>query len=153
MILVQVENEYGSYGDDSEYIRYLADGLRRRGINVPLFTSDGTNKQMLTGGTVPEIFKTANFGSRAEEQFAALSLIHALGWRDTYADAVPAAYMAATTRRRASTISSLTAGMCRHICSTAVRISASGTAQTALTNMSLPSRAMTTTPPSTNAAT
>lgn len=72
VILVQVENEYGSYGDDSEYIRYLADGLRRRGINVPLFTSDGTNKQMLTGGTVPEIFKTANFGSRAEEQFAAL---------------------------------------------------------------------------------
>lgn len=72
VILVQVENEYGSYGDDSEYIRYLADGLRRRGINVPLFTSDGTNKQMLTGGTVSEIFKTANFGSRAEEQFAAL---------------------------------------------------------------------------------
>lgn len=72
VILVQVENEYGSYGDDSEYIRYLADGLRRRGINVPLFTSDGTNKQMLTGGTVPEIFKTANFGSRAEEQFAVL---------------------------------------------------------------------------------
>ena len=72
VILVQVENEYGSYGDDSEYIRYLADGLRRRGINVPLFTSDGTNKQMHTGGTVPEIFKTANFGSRAEEQFAAL---------------------------------------------------------------------------------
>ncbi len=72
VILVQVENEYGSYGDDSEYIRYLADGLRRRGINVPLFTSDGTNKQMLTGGTVPEIFKTANFGSRAEKQFAAL---------------------------------------------------------------------------------
>ena len=69
VILVQVENEYG---DDSEYIRYLADGLRSRGINVPLFTSDGTNKQMLTGGTVPEIFKTANFGSRAEEQFAAL---------------------------------------------------------------------------------
>ena len=72
IIMMQIENEYGSYGDDSEYIRYLADGLRRRGINVPLFTSDGTNKQMLTGGTVPEIFKTANFGSRAEEQFSAL---------------------------------------------------------------------------------
>lgn len=69
VLLVQVENEYGSYGDDSEYIRYLAKGLKDRGINVPLFTSDGTCCQMLTGGTVSEIHKTANFGSRAKEQF------------------------------------------------------------------------------------
>lgn len=69
VLLVQVENEYGSYGDDSEYIRYLAKGLKDRGINVPLFTSDGTCYQMLTGGTVSEIHKTANFGSRAKEQF------------------------------------------------------------------------------------
>ena len=30
----------------------------------------------------------------AEEHFRAMSLIHALGWRDTYVDAVPADYMA-----------------------------------------------------------
>lgn len=72
VILVQVENEYGSYGDDEKYLRYLADGLKKCGITVPLFTSDGTNPQMLTGGTIEEIHKTANFGSRAEEQFAAL---------------------------------------------------------------------------------
>ena len=29
-----------------------------------------------------------------EEHFRAMSLLHALGWRDTYADAVPADYMA-----------------------------------------------------------
>ena len=29
-----------------------------------------------------------------DEHFKAMSLIHALGWRDTYADAVPAGYMA-----------------------------------------------------------
>ena len=29
-----------------------------------------------------------------EEHFKAMSLIHALGWRDTYADALPADYMA-----------------------------------------------------------
>lgn len=72
IIMVQVENEYGSYGDDSEYIRYLAKGMRDRGIDVPFFTSDGAEYQMLTGGTVPEIHKTANFGSRAKEQFARL---------------------------------------------------------------------------------
>ena len=72
VILVQVENEYGSYGDDSEYLRYLADGMRKRGITVPFFTSDGAEYQMLTGGTLPEIHKTANFGSRAKEQFERL---------------------------------------------------------------------------------
>ena len=39
---------------------------------MPLFTSDGAEYQMLTAGTVPEIHKTANFGSRAKEQFARL---------------------------------------------------------------------------------
>ncbi len=29
-----------------------------------------------------------------DEHFRAMSLIHALGWRDTYVDAVPADYMA-----------------------------------------------------------
>jgi len=72
VIMVQVENEYGSYGDDSEYIRYIAAGLRSRGITCELFTSDGDCDMMLTGGTVPEIFKTCNFGSRAEKAFEAL---------------------------------------------------------------------------------
>lgn len=72
VIMVQVENEYGSFGDDCNYIRYLAAGLRARGISVELFTSDGDCDFMLTGGTVPEIFKTCNFGSGAEKSFSAL---------------------------------------------------------------------------------
>ncbi|MBE6790172.1 MAG: beta-galactosidase [Ruminococcaceae bacterium] len=72
VIMVQVENEYGSYGDDSEYIRYIASALRIRGITCELFTSDGDCDFMLTGGTVPEIFKTVNFGSKAEKAFANL---------------------------------------------------------------------------------
>ncbi len=72
LLMLQVENEYGSYGDDSEYMRYIAANLLRNGINVPLFTADGATDLMLTGGTLPEIFKTANFGSRATEQFAKL---------------------------------------------------------------------------------
>ncbi len=72
VIMVQVENEYGSYGDDSEYMRYLAAGLRSRGITAELFTSDGDCDMMLTGGTVSEIFKTVNFGSDAKRAFANL---------------------------------------------------------------------------------
>lgn len=69
VIMVQVENEYGSYGDDSEYIRNLAALLRAKGIKSELFTSDGDADFMLTGGTVPEIFKTVNFGSSASRAF------------------------------------------------------------------------------------
>ena len=72
VIMVQVENEYGSYGDDSEYIRYIAGGLRARGITTELFTSDGDCDMMLTGGTVPEIFRTVNFGSDAKRAFSNL---------------------------------------------------------------------------------
>ena len=72
VILVQVENEYGSYGNDSVYIRTLADMMQNQGITCPLFTSDGGNDTMLSGGSVPEIFKTCNFGSRADANFKAL---------------------------------------------------------------------------------
>lgn len=49
IIAVQVENEYGSYGNDGQYLAYLRDGLVRRGIEVPLFTSDGATDWMLQG--------------------------------------------------------------------------------------------------------
>lgn len=70
--LVQVENEYGSFGSDAAYLEHLRDGLVQRGIDVPLFTSDGPEDHMLTGGTVPGLWATVNFGSRPEEAFETL---------------------------------------------------------------------------------
>lgn len=72
IILVQNENEYGSFGDDSEYLRHTARKLAECGIDVPLFSSDGDCMQMLTGGTLPEIHKTVNFGSDPQRNFAHL---------------------------------------------------------------------------------
>ncbi|WP_306874090.1 glycoside hydrolase family 35 protein [Streptosporangium brasiliense] len=72
VIMVQVENEYGSYGSDSGYLLHLVDLLRDSGIEVPLFTSDGPEDHMLTGGAVPGILATANFGSEPEAAFATL---------------------------------------------------------------------------------
>lgn len=72
VLMMQVENEYGSYGDDTEYLAYLRDGMIRRGVDVPLFTSDGPTDFMLTGGTLDGCHKTGNFGSHAQEQFAKL---------------------------------------------------------------------------------
>ncbi|MHA6485086.1 glycoside hydrolase family 35 protein [Paenibacillus sp. strain BS8-2] len=70
IIAVQVENEYGSYGNDKDYLLYLKNGLLERGIDVLLFTSDGPTDQMLQGGTLPGVLATSNFGSRPEEEFA-----------------------------------------------------------------------------------
>jgi len=73
ILAMQIENEYGSYGNDKAYLEYLRQGMIRRGIDVPLFTSDGPEDHMLQGGTLPGILATANFGSRPEESFAKLS--------------------------------------------------------------------------------
>ena len=72
VIMVQVENEYGSYGSDSIYIRRLADMLSSLGISCTLFTSDGPNDTMLSGGTVPELLAAVNFGSKPAACFKAL---------------------------------------------------------------------------------
>lgn len=65
IIAVQVENEYGSYSTDTAYLTYLADGLRARGVDTLLFTSDGPTDAMLQGGSAPGVFKTVNFGANA----------------------------------------------------------------------------------------
>ena len=72
VIMMQVENEYGSYGDDGEYIRRVADIYRENGIDCQLFTSDGTCLWMLSGGTIPELLSVANFGSGIKRNAEAL---------------------------------------------------------------------------------
>lgn len=71
VIMMQVENEYGYYGDDKKYLEKLVKYYREQGIDVPLFTSDGTTKNLLLDGTVEGCFPTLNFGSRVEENFKA----------------------------------------------------------------------------------
>lgn len=70
VIALQVENEYGSYGNDKAYLDYLRQGLIRRGADVLLFTSDGPTDGMLQGGALPGTLATVNFGSRPEEAFS-----------------------------------------------------------------------------------
>ena len=70
VIMLQCENEYGYYGDDKEYLSYLRDGYIRRGIDVPLFTSDGHTEESLRDGMIEGCITTLNFGSNVEERFA-----------------------------------------------------------------------------------
>ncbi len=71
VIMLQVENEYGYYGDDKAYMQSLVALYHENGIDVPLFTSDGSSKGDLLDGKVDGCFSTLNFGSRVKENFAA----------------------------------------------------------------------------------
>jgi beta-galactosidase len=72
ILMVQVENEYGSYGNDKTYLRTLRDLLVRVGFDVPLFTSDGSDHDMLSAGTVEDCLAVVNFGSNASEHIGKL---------------------------------------------------------------------------------
>ncbi|WP_416416665.1 glycoside hydrolase family 35 protein [Paenarthrobacter aromaticivorans] len=70
VVAVQIENEYGSYGDDHEYIRWNRRALEERGITELLFTADGGTDYFLDGGSVDGIWATATLGSRGDEAIA-----------------------------------------------------------------------------------
>lgn len=73
VILMQVENEYGYYGDDTHYMEVMRDMMLERGVTVPLITSDGPFEEALSCGCLDGIHPTGNFGSRTKERFAVLS--------------------------------------------------------------------------------
>lgn len=69
VILMQVENEYGYFGNDRQYMEQMRDMLRAGGITVPLITSDGPTDESLEGGSVEGALPTGNFGSHTKERF------------------------------------------------------------------------------------
>lgn len=72
IIAMQVENEYGSYGNDKDYLRYVEKLTRDCGVDCLLFTSDGNTNNMISGGSLPDIYKVLNFGSRSRTAFNVL---------------------------------------------------------------------------------
>ncbi|MGO1316996.1 MAG: glycoside hydrolase family 35 protein [Cellulomonadaceae bacterium] len=72
VVLVQVENEYGAFGDDTEYLRTLERMLRDGGVTVPLVTCDQASDEMLVRGGLPGVLRTATFGSRSPERLEVL---------------------------------------------------------------------------------
>lgn len=73
IIMVQVENEYGSYGADKEYVGNIRDMLRKNfGDDVTLFQCDWSSNFTLNG--LDDLIWTMNFGTGAniDQQFAKL---------------------------------------------------------------------------------
>jgi beta-galactosidase len=53
VLMVQVENEYGSFGNDREYMLALKGFWEKAGIEGPFFTADGATPYMLEAGSLP----------------------------------------------------------------------------------------------------
>ena len=73
IIAVQVENEYGSFDHDHEYMRQIHQALIKAGLGEALmYTADGANR--LAAGTLPDLPAVVNFGpGETQEAFAALA--------------------------------------------------------------------------------
>lgn len=52
ILMVQIENEYGSYGNDKNYLEELKRIWIKNGINVPFYTADGATPFMLEAGNI-----------------------------------------------------------------------------------------------------
>jgi beta-galactosidase len=72
ILAVQVENEYGSFGNDQAYVKSILAAVRNAGLGeVLLYTADGGDE--LQSGTLPDIHAVVNFGpDEAKEEFAKL---------------------------------------------------------------------------------
>ena len=71
--MVQVENEYGSYAADKEYLAALRDMIKDAGFNVPLFTCDGGGQ--VEAGHIDGALPTLN-GVFSEDIFKIIDKYH-----------------------------------------------------------------------------
>lgn len=96
IIMVQVENEYGSFAADHAYMGSIRDALRAAGFDGQLYTADGATQKMLDGGTLPDVLPVVNFGDDPAGSFAELEKFRAglprmageyyPGWFDHWGD-------------------------------------------------------------------
>jgi beta-galactosidase len=73
IFMVQVENEYGFFGKDAEYMGAMRQALLDAGLDVPLFACNPPNA--LKNGYRPDLFPVVNFGSDPAGGFRALRAI------------------------------------------------------------------------------
>jgi beta-galactosidase len=92
ILMVQVENEYGFYADDAEYMGIMKSAILDAGFDVPLFACNPTYH--ITKGFRKDLFTVVNFGSNPEEGFKTLREVQPegplmcgefySGWFDTW---------------------------------------------------------------------
>jgi beta-galactosidase len=91
ILMVQVENEYGFFGEDLAYMRAMRQALLDAKFDVPLFQCNPTNA--VAKAHIPELFDVVNFGSDPAAGFKELAKVqqgpqmcgeYYSGWFDTW---------------------------------------------------------------------
>ncbi|WP_205461866.1 beta-galactosidase [Mangrovibacterium lignilyticum] len=92
ILMVQVENEYGFYADDAEYMGIMRQAVLDAGFDVPLFACNP--KHTLKKGYREDLFQVVNFGADPEDGFKKLREVQPegplmcgefySGWFDTW---------------------------------------------------------------------
>jgi len=77
ILMVQVENEYGSYGTDTEYMGQLRQAMLDAGFDVTLFACNPSYD--IKKGYRADLFPVVNFGADPANGFKALRGIHPTG--------------------------------------------------------------------------
>ena len=72
VVLMQVENEYGTVGNDKEYLRHLYDLMRSEGMDIPLFISDWGSAYVMEASSLPETLLTVNCPSHPDRYLDAV---------------------------------------------------------------------------------
>lgn len=67
VLMVQIENEYGSYGNDRAYMSRLREIWKANGIEGPFFTGDGPTPHMLEAGSLPGAAIGLDSGSNEQD--------------------------------------------------------------------------------------
>jgi beta-galactosidase len=77
ILMVQVENEYGFYGADVDYIQEMRQATLDAGFNVPLFQCNPPST--LRNGLDKSLFQVVNFAKDPENAFKALREVQTTG--------------------------------------------------------------------------
>ncbi len=96
IILTQVENEYGAFGSDRDYMNAVMQAERDAGFSGLLYTADPA--QFVAKGSIPGVVAGINFGTnyKAEDEFATRAKVRPNGpffnselwggWFDAFGD-------------------------------------------------------------------
>ncbi|MBQ7643168.1 MAG: beta-galactosidase, partial [Clostridia bacterium] len=76
IIMVQIENEYGSYGNDKKYLLWLKDLYEKEGIDCLFVTSDGETEFLLKGGALDGVLASVNYRKDSERCISSLLRYH-----------------------------------------------------------------------------
>ncbi len=76
VFMLQVENEYGSYGNDKVYLNKLVEMYREFDMDCLLFAADGASQVYLTGGHIDGCMSVATLGSRVKQQMSVLGNLY-----------------------------------------------------------------------------